>query len=181
MSDRAGEGTVVIGLGSPLMGDDGLGLAALEDLREGWVFEPYVEFLDGGTWGMNLLPFIGMADRLLLLDAIDAGLEPGSLVTLEREELPRFLATKISPHQIDLREVLALAELTGRLPAETVALGLQPSRVEMSAELSPEIGEAMPRLVNSAIARLEAWGHRRRPVEENRTCVGSFPTAVSGQ
>ena len=157
-------GTVVIGVGSPLMADDGLGLAALETLREGWEFEPHVELVDGGTWGMNLLPFIEGAERLLFLDAIRAGEPAGSLITVEREDLPRFFALKLSPHQIDLKEVLALAEFRGTLPEQTVALGLQPDRVEMSAELSPVIRRALDGLVASAIQRLASWGHTVRPV-----------------
>ncbi len=151
-------GTVVIGVGSPLMGDDGVGLAALEEIRGIGNFEPHVELLDGGTWGMNLLPFLESAERALILDAIDAGRAPAEVVELEGAAVPRFLSTKLSPHQIDLREVLALAELRGRLP-ELVALGIQPARVEMRTELSAEVAVALPRLVEAAIERLEAWGH----------------------
>lgn len=152
--------TVVIGLGNPLMGDDGLGLAALEALREGWDFEPHLELMDGGTWGMNLLPFIESADRVLILDAIKANAAPGTLLELDRDQIPRFLATKISSHQIDFREVLALAELRGTLPAELVALGVQPDAVEMSAELTPVVRERVPALLERALERLELWGYR---------------------
>ena len=127
---------VVIGLGNPLMGDDGLGLAVLEELRTGYALPPNVELVDGGTWGMNLLPIIEDAAELILIDAIDAGQTPGSLVRLERDRLPRYLATKISPHQVDLRDVLGLAELRGTLPANTVALGLQPESIEFRNSLS---------------------------------------------
>lgn len=130
------ERTVVIGLGNPLMGDDGLGLAALERFRAEWIIPADVELVDGGTWGMNLLPVIEDADHLILIDAIDVGAAPGTPLRLERERLPRYLATKISPHQVDLRDVLALAELRGTLPLDTVAVGLQPARIEMRNELS---------------------------------------------
>jgi len=151
--------TVVIGIGNPLMGDDGIGLAALQRIQA-WEFEPFVERVDGGTWGMNLLQFIEEARRLLVLDAIEAGLDPGALVTLEGDEIPRFLSTKLSPHQIDLREVLALAELRGTLPEEIVAMGLQPGRVEMSERLSPEVEARLDDVVESCVERLRSWGHR---------------------
>ena len=154
--------TVVIGLGNPLMGDDGVGLAALEGLRA-WDFDPFIEMVDGGTWGMNLLHFVEGTRRLLILDAIQAGLESGASVTLEGAEIPRFLSTKLSPHQIELREVLALAELRGTLPDEFVAIGLQPGRVEMSERLSPEVRAGLDDLVTSCIDRLRSWGHRARP------------------
>jgi hydrogenase maturation protease len=162
-SKGGGGGTVVIGLGNPLMADDGVGLAALERLRAAGV--PGIELVDGGTWGMNLLPVIESADRLLLLDAIAAGGQPGTLHVLERARIPRYLATKISPHQVDLRDVLALAELRGTLPAETVAIGLQPARVEMSTELSDAVRARVDDLVAAVTRRLAAWGHEVcRPV-----------------
>ncbi|MGZ3467555.1 MAG: hydrogenase maturation protease, partial [Gemmatimonadaceae bacterium] len=74
--------TAVIGLGNPLMGDDGFGLEVLARLRDEWILDG-VELADGGTWGMSLLPIIEDAERLLLLDAIAAGAEPGDVVVLE--------------------------------------------------------------------------------------------------
>jgi hydrogenase maturation protease len=154
-----GAGTVVLGLGSPLMGDDGLGLVALDALRERARFDPQPEWIDGGTWGMNLLPIIESADRLLLIDAIRAGAEPGELVVLERDALPRGLGIKLSPHQIDLQEVLALAELRGHLPAEAVAMGLEPARVELGWGLSPVLEAGLEALLDRVVAQLAAWGH----------------------
>jgi len=153
-------GTVVVGLGSPLMGDDGLGLCALEALRHLGRFTPEPEWVDGGTWGMNLLPTIEGAERLLLLDAIRAGRAPGELVVLSRASLPRGLGMKLSPHQIDLQEVLALAELRGTLPAEAVALGLEPERVELGWGLSEVVGAGLADLVSRAARQLARWGHR---------------------
>ena len=162
MSDSSVATTTVIGLGSPLMADDGLGLVALGVLREQWAFDPPVELVDGGTWGMNLLPVIESAGRLLLVDAIDTGAEPGTVVVLERDQLPIFLSTKISPHQVDLQDVLSVAEFRGTLPRDTVAIGLQPARVEMSADLSPLIQHRLPVLIARVLERLEAWGHKVR-------------------
>lgn len=157
--------TLVLGLGSPLMADDGLGLAALARLDEEWEFSPPVELVDGGTWGMNLLHLIEDAPRLILLDAIRAGAAPGSVVEIERSELPRYFSHKLSPHQIDLREVLALAELRGKLPAEAVAIGIEPAVVELSTELSPQVAARLDDLALAVVNRLAHWGHRceRRP------------------
>jgi hydrogenase maturation protease len=156
--------TVVVGLGNPLMADDGLGLAALERLRALWEPPPGVTLADGGTWGMMLLPLIEEADELLLLDAVRAGRPAGSFIELARHELPRYFAHKISPHQIDLREVLAVAELRGKLPERIMVIGVEPERVEMSSALSPVVDARVDDVVQAAIDRLGAWGHacRRR-------------------
>ena len=151
---------IVIGLGNPLMGDDGLGLAVLEVLRSGYALPDNVELVDGGTWGMNLLPVIEDADELILIDAIEAKQTPGSLVRLERDRLPRYLATKISPHQVDLRDVLGLAELRGTLPADTVALGLQPESIEFRNSLSDVLRCRVDTLARAVVDELARRNHQ---------------------
>jgi len=164
--------TVVIGLGNPLMGDDGLGLVALERLRSEYVIPPDVELVDGGTWGMNLLPVIEDAGRVILIDAIDIAATPGTPARLDRARLPRYLATKISPHQVDLRDVLGLAELRGTLPNDTIALGLQPKRVALGNELSDVLRCRVDDLVTLVVQELKDRGH---PVSR----AGSGETAVA--
>jgi hydrogenase maturation protease len=158
--------TVVLGVGSPLMGDDGLGVEVVETLRHMWAPDPDLVFLDGGTWGMRVLPYIESARRLLLLDVIRDGQEPGALIRLERDELPRHLKQKLSPHQIDLSEVLALAELRGTFPEDAVALGIEPEVVELHDGLSETVKATVPELIEAVRDQLEAWGHT---LEEAKT------------
>jgi hydrogenase maturation protease len=146
---------LVIGLGNPLMGDDGIGLAALERLAAGGAVPAGVELVDGGTWGMNLLHLIESADVVVLLDAIRAGAPPGTIHELEGDAVPRRLAHKLSPHQIDLGEVLALAALRGTLPPRLMAIGIEPAVVEMSAALSPVADAVLPRMLARVVERLE--------------------------
>lgn len=163
-------GSAVIGLGNPLMGDDGFGLVALARLRDEWTLEG-VELVDGGTWGMSLLPLIEDSDRVVLLDAIAAGARPGEIVVLERDRLPIYLTRKLSPHQVDLRDVLAAAEWRGKLPTETVAIGVDPQSVQLGLELSPEVDRAVDTAVGVVIARLVRWGHRCLPREPAALCT----------
>lgn len=150
--------TVVIGLGNPLMGDDGLGIAVAQRLAD-WGLPDDVQVVDGGTWGLNLLPVIEDAERVILVDAIDVGEAPGTLIRLPRERLPKYLATKISPHEVDLRDVLALAELRRTLPEDTTAVGLQPHTVAPGDQLSPLIQERLDGLVTAVVEELHARGH----------------------
>lgn len=151
--------TLVMGLGNPLMADDGAGVAVLEHLRAHWDLPPEVELIDGGTWGMNLLPMVESTRHLILVDAIRSGAAPGTLTVLERHELPRYFALKLSPHQIDLREILALAELRGLLPEHLVAIGIEPERVEMEMRLSPRVSAGLAKLADLVVDRLESAGH----------------------
>lgn len=170
MSEPQQGGAVVVGLGNPLMTDDGFGLAVLEHLRDRWSLPEGVELVDGGTWGMTLLPVIQDARQLLLLDAMNTGAAEGSVSVIEREALPRFLATKLSPHQIDLREVLAIAEFRGALPEDTVAMGAQPARVELGTGLTPALAARVEEVAALAVDRLRRWGYpcERVPVPAGR-------------
>ncbi|HEU5170159.1 MAG TPA: HyaD/HybD family hydrogenase maturation endopeptidase [Gemmatimonadales bacterium] len=165
MNEPRAARTLVIGLGNPLMGDDGFGLAVLARLRRDWVLPPEVELVDGGTWGMRLLPLIEEASQVLLLDAVDRGAPPGTPFLLEADELPRGLALKLSPHQIDLREVLALAALRETLPAELAAAGAQPAEIGMTTRLSDTLAARVDEVARLAVRRLGRWGHACRPAE----------------
>lgn len=157
--------TVLLGLGSPIMGDDGLGLVALERLRERWTLDD-VELVDGGTWGMSLVPVIQDAERMLVVDAIAAHQPPGTLVVLEKERLPIYLTRALSPHQVDLRDVLAVALLMGKVPEVIVAMGVQPDVVALGTELSPKVAATVDALEAAIVERLRAWGHTCTPVGE---------------
>jgi hydrogenase maturation protease len=140
------------------MRDDGIGLAALERLASAWEFPDDVELVDGGTWGLRLLPEIEDAERVLLIDAIDVGRPEGAVIVLERAEIPMFLSAKLSPHQVGVRDVLALAALRDRLPADTVAMGIQPARIELGTELSDEAEASLAALLERVVERLALWG-----------------------
>ena len=159
MDDASPRFDVVLGVGNPLMGDDGLGIAVVAHVQSAWGEAPELLVVDGGTWGMNLLPIVEQARRLLIVDAIDRDAKPGTLVTLQRDEIPRYFGRTLSPHQLDLREVLALAELRGPLPQETVAVGIQPAAIELSLELSSEVAAALPALLDDIESRLRRWGY----------------------
>lgn len=157
---------LVLGLGNPLMADDGVGIAALERLRAEYLVPRGVELADGGTWGMRLLPMLQDHSRVLFLDAIRTGRSPGTLVRLDGDAIPRGVGVgKLSPHQVDLQDVLAAASLLGRVPSQMVALGVEPERVEMWVGLSPPVEAQLDALVAAAVECLAAWGAECQRIE----------------
>lgn len=145
---------LVLGLGNPLLADDGVGLAVLASVESQGPWPANVRLVDGGTWGMSLLPDVIEAETLLVLDAVRSGRAPGSVVRGEDDAVPRWYAHPASPHQVDLPEVLGAAELLGRLPARVVVVGVEPEPVapdELRLGLSPVVAAAVGRAGDEAV------------------------------
>lgn len=159
--DGASE-TLVLGIGNLLWADEGFGIRALETLHAGWQFGPGVRLLDGGTQGLYLLPYVEGCRKLLILDAVDYGLEPGTLKIVRGAEVPSFMgAKKMSLHQTGFQEVLAVAELRGWHPEELALIGMQPAVIEdYGGSLSETVKRALPAAIEAAVLMLDAWGCR---------------------
>jgi hydrogenase maturation protease len=151
---------LVLGIGNVLWADEGFGVRCVEALIEGWEFAPHVDLADGGTQGIGLLSMVQSADKLLILDAVDYGRAPGTLVRVEGEDVPRFLASnKMSLHQMGFQEVLMLSLLCGRYPSEVLLVGCQPEWLEdYGGSLRPVVREAMAPALDMALQQLQAWG-----------------------
>ncbi|MDZ7894479.1 MAG: HyaD/HybD family hydrogenase maturation endopeptidase [Sphingobium sp.] len=100
-SDRTN--VLVLGIGNLLWADEGFGVRAVEEMNRRYVFPEGVRLVDGGTQGIYLVQLIREADVLIVFDAVDYGLPPGTLKRVEGEEVPHFLgAKKISLHQTEV-------------------------------------------------------------------------------
>lgn len=122
---------LVLGIGNILWADEGFGVRAVERLAEEWSFPPNVTLMDGGTQGLYLLPHLETADALIVIDAIDYGLPPGTRREFRDDDVPAFLgAKKMSLHQTGFQEVLASAMLLGRCPERLILVGVQPESLE---------------------------------------------------
>src|SRR5512136_2732883 len=106
----SGRGALVLGIGNVLWADEGFGVRAVEALHAAYALPAEVELLDGGTQGLNLLEPVVSRAAVLVFDAIDFGLEPGSLRVLRDREVPAWTATKMSLHQQSFQELLAIAD-----------------------------------------------------------------------
>ena len=107
-----------------------------------------VEFLDGGTLGLSLLSIVEEASHLLILDAVDAHQPPGTVIELVGAEIPLFSGVKLSQHQVTFQEVLGLAAVRDKLPANLHLIGVQPADLSIGLDLSPEAANALPELLH---------------------------------
>jgi len=151
---------LVLGIGNILWADEGFGVRCVEALNDGWEFPPEVTLMDGGTQGLYLLPYVQEADCLLVFDAVDYGDPAGKLREVVGDQVPRFMgAKKMSLHQTGFQEVLMAAELTNKLPAELVLIGVQPEELEdYGGSLRDIVKAQMVPSLNLALDWLERWG-----------------------
>lgn len=140
---------VVVGLGNPLRGDDGIGPRVVAELRRRGLPEG-VEAIDVGTGGMDLLRVIDGWDAVIVVDAAEIGREPGAFARFAPEEVRlRLHETGLSVHDAGLPEALALASALN-LPLPPITLfGVQPERIGWGEGLSPAVEKAIPKLVEA--------------------------------
>ena len=151
---------LVLGIGNVLWADEGFGPRCIETLAASHAFPPSVKLLDGGTQGLYLLPFLEEADALLVFDAVDYGLAPGSLLVVRDDEVPAFMgAKKMSLHQTGFQDVIATARLTGICPPALTLIGCQPVELEdYGGGLRPEVAAQIPAALEMARQVLAGWG-----------------------
>ena len=162
---------VVLGLGNPLYGDDGLGPEVVAELERRYTFGPEVELVDGGTAGLALLGYVEDTSHLLLIDAVLApGKRAGDLVLDEGRELAAPGKMKLSEHQVEVAEVLGLAAWRGRLPERCELVGAVPGRLAAGQGLSPEVRAVFPEVLRAVATCLQRWGVevRERPEAQPR-------------
>ena len=152
---------LVLGLGNILLRDEGVGVRVVEALR-GRDLPPGVELCDGGTAGLHLVDVLAHRRHVLVIDALDAEAEPGTLFRLTPADLAGTPHGGTSPHEAGLREALALAPHLGTAPGDVVIFGIQPGRVEAGLELSAEVARVVPAAVEQVLAELRR-GELRPP------------------
>ncbi len=165
---RDADTIVVLGIGNVLWADEGFGVRCVEALQRRFDFAPHVSLIDGGTQGLILIEHVQAARRLLIFDAVDYCLAPGTLKLVENDEVPRFLgAKKMSLHQTGFQEVLLLAQFTGRFPDEVLLVGCQPEELEdYGGSLRISVKAALEDALQLAVERLAQWGAEPRPREQ---------------
>lgn len=154
--------TLILGIGNVLWADEGFGVRAVETLHRLYEFPEHVTVMDGGTQGLYLLQYVQEADILVVFDAIDYGLAPGTMKLIEGDAVPSFLgAKKMSLHQTGFQEVLATAEMLDDYPQHLLLVGVQPFELEdyggslrplMKEQIQPAIAAALDWLQDHDIA-----------------------------
>jgi len=163
--------TVVIGVGNTILSDDGVGVHAARLLEGDPRVPSGVTILDGGTIGIELIPYASDASRVLLLDAVNSGEAPGTLIRMRGKD---FLGTSggRSVHQLGVVDLIAALALASAGPQDIVVLGVQPANTDWGTLLSPAVEAALTCLVDAALAQLRLWK------ESQSTSLETHPSSL---
>ena len=156
---------VVLGLGNVLCGDDGVGVAAIHAFLREHRAPSGVHIVDGGTLGMGLIDLLDSETTLVLVDAVAADAPPGTLVRFEGHEIGEAVATRLSPHQFGVADLLGVARLLSCYPAEVVLLGIVPQAIRLGLGLTPPVAESLPALAGAIASELARLGYPLVPRE----------------
>ena len=147
--------TVVIGVGNLLLGDEGVGIHAVRELKKK-ALPSGVEVLDAGVAGIGLLDLFQGAEKVLLIDAADMNRVPGTVVRFTPDDIQSHAESpKFSAHDVGLLEVLQLAKALSQSPPQVVIVGVQPREISWGMDLTPEIQAALPKVVEAVLKEIK--------------------------
>lgn len=169
---------LILGIGNVLWADEGFGVRAIEHLHRHWQFDENVRVVDGGTQGIYLLEHVQCASILVILDAIDYGLEPGTLKCIEDDAVPNYLgAKKVSLHQTGFQEVLATAAMLESCPERLLLVGVQPLEIE---DYGGSLTSVVKQRIEPAIEAAFDWLQQFNVVPVRRDVPLSAEESIAG-
>ena len=147
----------VVGVGNLLLSDDGAGIHAVRRLRSDPRAASMARLIDGGTVGVDLLSEVCGCDKLLIVDAVDAGLPPGTAIRMDFSGAdPRKMDTR-NAHQFGIPGLLDDLRLLGHAPSQVILVGIQHAGIGVGTQLSPEVANALPAVAAEVVRQLDQW------------------------
>jgi len=158
---------LVLGLGNVLLGDDGLGAAAIARIERNYRIPPGVHLEDGGTLGLSLLGLLAESDCVILVDAVRTDSPPGTLVRIDGEDVMDAVRERLSPHQVGVADLLDAARLIDCYPATVTLLGLVPEAIDLSIVRSSSVEARLDELVEAVVREVQSLGYKMLPETES--------------
>ena len=147
----------ILGLGNILLTDEGVGVHMINEFEKRYSVPDYVEIIDGGAAGLDLIPFIEGREKVLMVDAVNFDREPGYIGIIENEAIPAKLSLKASMHHLGLMDVLCIVNMSGNVPKDMCLLGIQPKSLELGLDMTPEIWDKKEALIERMVSKLQEW------------------------
>ncbi len=144
-------GKFVVGIGNALLRDEGVGCHVVHAM-EG-ISLPDVKIIDGGTCP-DVLQLLEDADKLVIVDAVKGGGTPGQIYRFHLEDITLEQKPFLSLHDVGLVDSLMLLQL-GHNTGEAVIIGVEPREINWGLELSPELQEKVPQIIDAILSELK--------------------------
>jgi hydrogenase maturation protease len=158
---------LVLGLGNILLKDEGVGVHIAQMLQE-LALPHNVEVVDGGTASLDVLLLAPGIEKLVVIDALRAGKEAGTiykarLKSEERDKLEQIFSSgsRISLHQVGLIDALAIAEKMNCAPKEIAIIGIEPKKIDCGLELTDDVKQKIPEIINTVLKEVEDAIHTK--------------------
>ena len=148
----------ILGIGNIILRDEGFGVRVAEYLDKHYEFPESVQIVDGGTLGIELTQYVTGTEKLLVIDSINGGAEPGTTFRFHNDDVMEHFQDKLSAHEVGIQDVLGLLTVTGHKIPDVVVIGAQPYDVEAGVELSDGMLKLLPQMVEQALSELKKWG-----------------------
>lgn len=149
----------VLGLGNVLMSDDGFGPFVVHVLDATYECPPGVEFVDVGTPGLDLTPYLLDAETVIFVDTVSSRGKAGEIRIYDRADILRYPPQlRTGGHDPAMKEALLTVAAAGRGPSQVTLIGVIPEWIATGVVLSPQVQGAVGRGVSAVIRALEALG-----------------------
>jgi hydrogenase maturation protease len=142
--------TLILGVGNVLLSDEGVGVHVARRMMQ-MDLPPDVVVVDGGTVGLDLLPHFHDMELVILIDALQADDQPGTIYRLAPENLAFSQHPALSVHEMGILEMIRGARLLGFHPQIQVFGIVAKNNQTCSLELSPEVESAVPKVIQIII------------------------------
>lgn len=149
---------VVLGVGNILLSDEGVGVQLLRHMQDQYPALDGVLYLDAGTVGLSLAMYLENTEAILILDAGELGAAPGTIQVFTGPAMDYFNNRRgRSAHEVGLRDLLAVAQLTMALPPNRALIVIQPGNISWGLYLSNAVAQALPAAARMANNLLTKW------------------------
>lgn len=136
----------VIGIGNILRKDDGVGVHVIKELEK-QLDNSFVELVDGGTSTLDMLGYFLDYEKVVVIDCLRAGYEPGTIYKIKPEEIKDYNKENLSIHDVQILDVVKIANMFGKHP-QVMIFGVEPKEISFDLEISDTIKNKIPEVVN---------------------------------
>ncbi len=144
---------LIMGVGNILLSDEGVGVRVIETMKS-MTLPDNVEILDGGTGAFDLFDILANRDKVIIIDAVKGGGEPGAVYRFVPDDIKAEAKFLTSVHQVSLLDTLSMARIIGCSPRDIVIFGIEPREIDWGLELSPEVAAVVPKVIELVLSEL---------------------------